>query len=202
MNGARFLMFTAVLLSGCVTETPYDPLVDYEEVNAPIIPAAPRPVPGTFAPENREVVARGKYMVELLGCGVCHTNGALEGDPDLDRALAGSQTGIAYASPLGDDNPGVVYPPNITPDDKTGIGGWTDTQMADAIRAGIGRHSSRRITYMPWQGYARLSDDDVNAIVSYLRSINAVEHQVPHRVEPGTQATKPFVYFGVYRSKP
>ncbi|MDH3614884.1 MAG: cytochrome c [Gammaproteobacteria bacterium] len=201
MKCARFLMITAVLISGCVTEAPYDPLVDYEEVDASTILAAPRAMPGSFSPQNRNAVARGKYMVELLGCGVCHTNGALVGDPDLDRALAGSQTGIAYASPLGDDNPGVVYPPNITPDDTTGIGGWTDSQVANAIRAGIGRHSSRRITYMPWQGYARLSDEDVNAIVSYLRSIEPVYHQVPKSVEPGEPAKQPFVYFGVYRSK-
>jgi len=69
MKSARLLMIAAVLLGGCATETPYDPLVDYEETNAPIILTAPRPVPGTFAPENREVVARGRYMVELLGCG-------------------------------------------------------------------------------------------------------------------------------------
>lgn len=201
MKCGRFLIITAVLISGCATETVYDPLVDYEEVDAATILAAPRAVPGAFSPENRNAVARGKYMVELLGCGVCHTDGALVGDPDLDRALAGSQTGIAYASPLGDNNPGVVYPPNITPDDMTGIGSWTDTQVANAIRAGIGRHSTRRITYMPWQGYARLSDDDVNAIVSYLRSIRPVYHQIPERVEPGERAKQPFVYLGVYRSK-
>lgn len=201
MNHARFLTIMLVLVGGCATETAYDPLVDYEEVDATTILAAPRPVPGRFSPENRDVVARGKNMVELLGCGVCHTDGALLGDPDPDRALAGSQTGIAYASPLDENKPGVVYPPNITPDETTGIGGWTDKQVADAIRAGIGRHSSRRITYMPWQGYARLSDEDMTAIVSYLRSIGPVNHQVPKRVEPGQQARRAFVYFGVYRSK-
>ena len=55
---------------------------------------------------------------------------------------------------------------------------------------------------MPWPGYAKLNDDDVKAIVSYLRSVPAVHHDVPAHVPPGTAASRPFVHFGVYRSKP
>ncbi len=132
---------------------------------------------------------------------MCHTDGALTGDPDFDRPLAGSATGIAYSDPMGEKHPGVIYPANITPDDNTGIGTWTDRQISNAVRAGIGRHGSRRIASMPWLGYAKLSDDDVAAIVSYLRSIKPVRHQVPDEVEPGKRATHPYVYFGIYRSK-
>lgn len=202
MKRTGFLIISAILACGCATETSTDLLINYEEVDATTIFDAPSPIPGSFSPENRGVVKRGKYLVELLGCGVCHTNGALVGDPDFDRSLAGSDTGIAYTSPLGEENPGVVYPPNITPDQKTGIGNWTDGQIANAIRAGIGRHGNRRIRTMPWLAYARISDDDVTALVSYLRSIEAVTHPVPAAVEPGKRASHPFVYFGVYRSKP
>lgn len=201
MTRARILMIAAVLVAACASETPTDLLQDYEEVDAKTILDAPSAIPGTYAPERRGLVARGEYLVELLGCGACHTDGALAGDPDFERSLAGSQTGIAYTDPLGEKNPGVIYPPNITPDDDTGIGTWTDLQIANAIRAGIGRHAGRRIAWMPWQGYARISDDDVDAIVSYLRSIKAVRHKVPDAVEPGDRATHPYVYFGVYRSK-
>lgn len=201
MTRARILMIAAVLVAACASETPTDLLQDYEEVDAKTILDAPSAIPGTYAPARRDLVARGEYLVELLGCGACHTDGALAGDPDFERSLAGSQTGIAYTDPLGEKNPGVIYPPNITPDDDTGIGTWTDLQIANAIRAGIGRHAGRRIAWMPWQGYARISDDDVDAIVSYLRSIKAVRHKVPDAVEPGNRATHPYVYFGVYRSK-
>lgn len=201
MTRARILMITAALVAACASETPTDLLQDYEEVDAKTILDAPSAIPGTYAPARRGLVARGEYLVELLGCGACHTDGALAGDPDFERSLAGSQTGIAYTDPLGEKNPGVIYPPNITPDDDTGIGTWTDLQIANAIRAGIGRHAGRRIAWMPWQGYARISDDDVDAIVSYLRSIKAVRHKVPDAVEPGDRATHPYVYFGVYRSK-
>ena len=54
---------------------------------------------------------------------------------------------------------------------------------------------------MPWQGYAKLNDDDVDAIVAYLRSIEPVEFEVPGQVRPGQKASQPFVYFGVYRSR-
>ena len=97
--------------------------------------------------------------------------------------------------------PGVVYPPNITPDAETGIGGWSDQQIAVAVRSGIGRHTSRRIAVMPWQGYAKMNEEDVAAIVAYLRSIKPIRHKVPEEVRPGTRATEPFVYFGTYRSR-
>lgn len=201
MKGAGILILAGAIVSSCAMETSNDLLKGHEEVNATTILDAPSPLPGTYAPENRGLVERGEYMVELLGCGSCHTDGALDGVPDMGRALAGSGTGIAFTSPLGERYPGIVYPPNITPDRKTGIGDWSDRQIADAVRAGIGRHGSRRITAMPWQGYAKISDDDVDAIVGYLRSVAPVEHRVPDPVEPGERARAPFVYFGVYRSK-
>ncbi|MBT8080989.1 MAG: cytochrome c [Gammaproteobacteria bacterium] len=192
---------TAVLVTACATEAPYDPLQDYEELDSTSIVPAPRPAMQRVAPGDRDAVERGSYLVELLGCGACHTDGALEGDPDLARALAGSRTGIAYTNPLEHKNPGVVYPPNITPDEDAGIGLWSDTQIANAVRAGIGQHGNRRLATMPWQGYTKLNDDDVEAIVAYLRSIEPVAFEVPGEVRPGGKASHPFVYFGIYRSR-
>lgn len=195
------LIFAATLMGSCATEQAASPLDDYEELDATTVLDAPDAEAGSFFPGDRDRVERGEYLVELLGCGSCHTNGAFEGAPDLSRALAGSNTGIAFNNPLGDSRPGIIYPANITPDDKTGIGTWTERQLANAIRAGIGRHGKRRIASMPWQGYARLTDEDVASIVKYLRSIKPIENRVPAEVEPGQKAQHPFVYFGVYRSK-
>ena len=191
----------AVLLVACAAESPYTPMVDYEELRSVQVVDAPSPVAGHFAPENRYLVERGEYLVELLGCGSCHTDGALEGAPRMGKALAGSSIGIAYMNPFNDDRPGVVYPPNITPDQETGIGEWSDNQISAAIKAGLGGHTRRRIAVMPWQGYAKLSDEDAGAIVAYLRSIRPINNRVPKAVIPGEQAESPFVYFGVYRSR-
>ena len=201
MKRIGVLIFAATLLGSCASEQPASPLDDYEEVDATTILDAPEAEAGSFFPGDRDAVERGEYLVELLGCGSCHTNGAFEGAPDLSRALAGSNTGIAFTNPLGDERPGVIYPANITPDDATGIGSWTDRQLVNAIRAGVGRHGNRRIASMPWQGYSRLTDEDVASIAKYLRSIKPVQNRVPAEVEPGQKAKHPFVYFGVYRSK-
>lgn len=195
----------AVCIAGCAADrandTFDDRLQDYEEVAAITVLDAPEPVPGGFSPERRFQVERGEYLVELLGCGACHTDGALAGVPDYDKSLAGSTIGIAYNSPLTIDAPGVIYPANLTPDVETGIGAWSDIQIERAIRAGLGRHSGRRIAVMPWQGYAKLNEDDIKAIVAYLRSIAPVKHKVPDEVLPGQKAKYPYIYFGVYRSR-
>ena len=201
MTYRSFWFITPFILISCATETTYNPLDDYEEVDSVTILDAPRALAGGTAPENRDAIARGEYLVELLGCGACHTEGALVGEPRMDRSLGGSRIGIAYTNPLEHRNPGVVYPSNITPDKQTGIGLRSDTQIADAIRAGLAEHGRRAIRVMPWQGYAKLSADDSNAIVGYLRNIKEIQHRVPDEVPPGRRAREPFVYFGIYRSR-
>lgn len=199
----RYFTFVgaSLLLAACAADETYDPLQDYEELDAQTVIDAPEARAGSYAPADRDRVERGEYLVELLGCGACHTDGALTGEPNMEMALAGSRTGIAYTNPLEHTRPGVIYPANITPDLETGIGEWSDPAIANAIRAGIGRHGNRRIATMPWQGYARLNDDDVDALVAYLRSIKPVHHVVPGEVRPGNRAREQYVYFGVYRSR-
>ena len=201
MHNFVLLWVSVLVIAGCASDPAYDPLDDYEELETATAIDAPGPEVGRYSPIDRDMIDRGEYLVELLACGSCHTNGAFDGVPDMSRPLAGSDTGIAWSSPLQSEHPGVVYPPNITPDEETGIGRWSDAQIADAVRAGVGRHGSRRLLTMPWQGYAKMTDDDVDAIVLYLRSIKPIKHKVPDPVEVGEKAQKPFVYFGVYRSK-
>ena len=199
MKKAAIALFL-LLIAACAAEEGYNPLDDYEELDSATIVGAPDARPGSVSPDDRDMVERGQYLVQLLGCGACHTDGALTGAPNPDRLLAGSRVGIAYTSPLESANPGVIYPANITPDMETGIGEWSNQQIANAIRAGVGRHGGGRIETMPWQGYSLLTEDDLNSMVAYLRSIPPVEHRVPRPVRPGQQAREPFVYFGVYWS--
>jgi mono/diheme cytochrome c family protein len=201
MRNYLLLLLALLALVACATESePQDgQFQDYQELDAATVVDAPRPMPGNFAPENQYEVEHGRYLVELLGCGACHTDGALEGVPNFELALAGSRIGIAFSNPLGDEKPGIIYPPNITPDEETGIGLRSDQEIAKAIRIGIGSHSGRRIAIMPWRGYTRMTPEDITAIVSYLRSIKPIRHKVPDEVQPGEESTNPFVYFGVYR---
>lgn len=197
----RLVIFTcAVLLVACQSQTVYDPLSEFEQVPAVTQPASPEP--GQIADDDtRRVVDRGRYLVELLGCGSCHTDGALLGAPRSDRLLAGSTVGIAYTNPLEYDDPGVVFAPNLTPDNDTGIGLWSEAQIIGAVREGQGRHGQRRILVMPWQAYTSIRYDDAYAIAKYLQNLSPVSHQVPAEVSPGRPTANSYVHFGVYQRR-
>ncbi|GAB3045687.1 hypothetical protein GCM10026915_05150 [Simiduia litorea] len=146
-----------------------------------------------------ELSIQGAYLVTLLGCGTCHTDGALTGNANSKFLLAGSNTGIATSNPLKSAKPGIVFPPNLTPDPTTGLGNWSETDIVLMLRAGEDRHGIRQSAVMPWAAYAQLSDQDARAIAHYLKRLAPVQHQVPTRVREGQASDKPHVYFGVYQ---
>lgn len=197
-------MLAAGLLSGCCGGIAY-PLRHYEAVYTREMLGTPEPDAArlaALAPAQAARVAHGRYLVQITGCAGCHTDGALVGEPDPARQLAGSHLGIAYTDPFRESSPGVAYPANLTPDPKTGLAGWTDAQIAAAIRRGSPGSGPGHLTVMSWPLYQNMTDADVGALVAYLRSIPAVEHAVPGRVAPGSRAPSAYVYFGVFRSGP
>ena len=96
--------------------------------------------------------------------------------------------------------PGIVYPANITPY-ATGIAAWTDGELARIIRSGVDNHGRRQLPVMPWPGYQKMTSGDAMALVAFLRSLPAVDHEVPENVTPGNRADAPYVHFGVYLSR-
>jgi mono/diheme cytochrome c family protein len=111
---------------------------------------------------------RGAYLVNAVGaCGNCHTPKGPQGDlPGL--MLSGNW--------VVEDNPAFrAVSANITPDLKTGVGSWTDAQLVRAIREGIRPDGSLIGPPMPFAQYRRMADDDVFAIVAYLRTVPPVE---------------------------
>ena len=193
---ARCLTLGAVLLLLTACET-YNPLEEFE----PREPARLQELRTVAAGYPVEQVEHGRYLVTLLACGTCHTDGALVGSPDPARQFAGSRIGIAYSNPFENRNPGILYPANITPDVQTGIGAWSDESLNQLLRTGIDAGGKRHLPVMPWPEYAKLSDEDADAIVAFLRSLEPIRHSVPSNVPPGTPATAPYVHFGVYQSK-
>jgi mono/diheme cytochrome c family protein len=157
---------------------------------------------GASAPAKRDAVARGGYLVTVTGCHDCHTPkkmGPHGPEPDMSRALSGHpETAVmskppalsggwmaatsadltAWAGPWG-----VSYAFNLTPDENTGLGIWTEEMFVKAMRTGRHMGASRPILPpMPWQNFARLSDADLSAMYAYLRSIPAVKNRVPEAV--------------------
>ncbi|TNF21900.1 MAG: c-type cytochrome [Rhodobacteraceae bacterium] len=113
---------------------------------------------------------RGEYLVTtVMGCGNCHTPMGPEG-PVADQALAGRL--------VEKNEMFTAIAPNITPAGR--VAGWSDADLARAIREGIRPDGTVIGPPMPLALYKRISDDDLAAIVAYLRTIPAVE------ADPGT----------------
>jgi mono/diheme cytochrome c family protein len=183
-------------LTGCAST--YSPLEGYEQVEPSAVPDSPQAVASAYPAKQ---VERGRYLVGLLGCGSCHTDGALIGEPNAARLLAGSDVGIATSDPLTERHPGVLYPANLTPDRETGIGDWTLQQMVTMLQSGTDKHGSQSVPVMPFITYSRLLPQDATAIAMYLKSLPPVQHRVPANVRSGQRATAAFVHFGIYRSR-
>jgi hypothetical protein len=183
-------------LTGCAST--YSPLEGYEQVEPSAVPDSPQAVASAYPAEQ---VERGRYLVGLLGCGSCHTDGALIGEPNAARLLAGSDVGIATSDPLTERHPGVLYPANLTPNRETGIGDWTLQQIVTMLQSGTDKHGSQSVPVMPFITYSRLLPQDATAIAMYLKSLPPVQHRVPANVRSGQRATAAFVHFGIYRSR-
>jgi mono/diheme cytochrome c family protein len=116
-------------------------------------------------------LARGKYLMEsVVACGNCHLQRGPKGEPLPDKGLSG---GMVF------DDPGFrAVAANITPDPETGIGKWTDAQLAKAIREGVRPDKSLIGPPMPIEFYRHISDDDLKAIIAYLRAQPPVRNAV------------------------
>lgn len=131
-------------------------------------------------------VARGKYLVSVIGCGDCHTPGYFFGKPDQGRYLAGSDVGFAIPKL------GVFVPPNLTSDRDTGLGKWTAAQIVTAITTGKRPDGRVLAPVMPWRDFATLTPADASAIAAYLKSLPPVRHAVPGPFGP-TEKVNVFV---------
>jgi mono/diheme cytochrome c family protein len=117
-------------------------------------------------------VARGRYLAHAVcECFECHS-------PlyDDDRVLP--IPGKLGSGDVLNEKTHLVAP-NITPDPETGAGRWTDEQLARAIRQGIGHDGRRLSVVMPYSTLSILTDDDVHAIIAYLRSLPPVRRSLP-----------------------
>jgi mono/diheme cytochrome c family protein len=132
------------------------------------------PGPGLHASTDSTVIARGKYLVEgPAHCGSCHISNfddLVAGDEGKDVPLKG---GVRFPmGPLG-----AMYTRNLTPDKSTGIGRYSDEQVFRMMRHGIRPNGLASMpVLMP---FWKMADDDLVAIVSYLRSLTPIENAIP-----------------------
>jgi mono/diheme cytochrome c family protein len=126
------------------------------------------------SPQDATVVERGRYVIEIAAaCGICHTTRGADGQLLPNMKLAGGRIIV--------DRGFRAVVPNITPDPDTGIGRWSDAEIAAAIRDGRRPDGTLIGPPMPIALYRGLSDHDLIAMVAYLRAVPPVQHAVTER---------------------
>lgn len=155
--------------------------------------------------DSTEMIKRGEYLVDLGGCHHCHSPKMMTDRgpvPDPERLLSGhpadeslppydSETAKGYVlftmGLTSSKGPwGTSFAANLTPD-ETGIGTWTEEQFFTAIRKGKfkGSEEGRPILPpMPWEDFAKMSDQDLRSMFVYLKSVKPVHNQVPTAIPP------------------
>jgi len=109
-----------------------------------------------------ELVAKGEYLTRAADCAGCHT-----GPSGLMYT-----GGRAFTLPMG-----TLYSPNITPDPKTGIGGYSDDDWLRMLQKGVARDGRHLYPAMPYASYTKMSREDALAIKAYLFSLKPVATQ-------------------------
>jgi hypothetical protein len=98
---------------------------------------------------------------------------------------SGAATNTAFSGPWG-----TSYAFNLTPDEHTGTGIWTEEMFTNTLRKGRHWGTSRPILPpMPWQNYRHMTDEDLRSVYAYLRTIPAVRNKVPDPVIAGEGVT-------------
>jgi hypothetical protein len=167
----------------------------------------PKQLPVEEPPSQEELVKRGAYLVTVIGCADCHSPKKMtEKGPviDMDRYMMGYDVSqplpeIPEHVPLGPwiifngeltaaAGPwGVSFAGNLTPH-ETGIGNWTLEQFTRALREGKykGLDNSRPLMPpMPVEGFKNMTDQDVEAIFVFLKSLRPIDNVVPAYRPPG-----------------
>ena len=156
---------------------------------------------------SKEQIKRGELLAAYGGCNDCHSPKTMTPQgpvPDKARLLSGHPAGQAVPEvPAGALAPGkwsvmtnddltawvgpwgISFAANLTPDKLTGLGGWTADQFIKSMRTGKHLGVGRPILPpMPWPGIAALGDADLKALFAYLRSVKAIQNQVPAPIPP------------------
>ncbi|HEX7846281.1 MAG TPA: cytochrome c [Chitinophagaceae bacterium] len=130
-----------------------------------------RPYPAITASADSAIILKGKNIVfGAAHCADCHS----PYNPDSLVALGKEVSlmgGHEFELPVGS-----IYAKNITPDDETGIGRYTDAEIARALRYGVHPDGTVVFDFMPFHN---MSDEDLTAVISYLRAQKPIKNKVP-----------------------
>jgi mono/diheme cytochrome c family protein len=142
-------------------------IVPPDQLSKAVLQGVPVPDPKFLAiPEQAALVERGRYLFQVTSCAFCH------GDGRGGNKISWKPFGTLWAK-------------NITSDPETGVGTWSDKQIARAIRSGVSRHGGQ----LHWQGMiwdllSNMDEEDLRAVIAYLRTLPPVRMKIPSARPP------------------
>ncbi|HEX6383708.1 MAG TPA: c-type cytochrome [Anaerolineae bacterium] len=175
------------LLAWVVYDTPALGFIPPQQINQAVTSTIPVPDAAAFSTTEEATLAeRGRYLFTITSCAFCHGS---EGAGGLKISAR--------------DVFGTVYVRNISSDAETGIGNWSDAEIARAIRSGIARDGR----WLHWQGMiwdhlSNLDEEDVRALIVYLRTLPPVENEVPTPRPPAPDDCEEYTFYLVETEGP
>ena len=146
----------------------------------------PRPDPASLPdPRAAALVERGRYLFTVASCALCHGNAGAGGAKLSWRPF------------------GTVWTRNLTPDRETGLGAWGDAEIARAIRSGIARDG--RVMHwqaMIWDHASNWDEEDVRALIAFLRALPPVRRAVPPPRPPSAADCETYTFWIAASTEP
>jgi mono/diheme cytochrome c family protein len=180
-NGVPVAAIMPTSFYGIITESDMDAIVAYLRTVKPVTNKVPEPIykmpiphipfPGSEKPYTEAMlgdkVKKGFYLATIAHCMECHTPFGARG-----RDFSGSlgKGGFEFNGPWG-----LSVARNITPSHEKGLGGWSDAEIKTAITTGVRKDGTRLKPPMGFPFYARMTGEDLDAVVAYLRTVPARE---------------------------
>jgi mono/diheme cytochrome c family protein len=167
------------LIGWTLYSTPAIRLLPPQQLAAIAAPPPPAPrLSASASPEQAALAMRGRYLYTVTSCALCHGPSAAGGGKISWRPM------------------GTLWTRNITPDPDTGIGRWSDAQIARAIRSGVAA-DGRPLHWqgMIWDHLSNLDEEDVRALVAYLRAMPPVVRRIPPARPPAADDCATYTFW-------
>jgi len=140
------------------------------------MPQIPAPKPENKPDPVDDPVKHGEYLVTVMHCNACHASPGKDGMPDMAHPFSG---GMVMELPIFGE--GKLIPANLTSDKETGLGKWSEADIAKALKT-MTRPDGTTIQG-PMQfyqaGWSTLEDKDINAVAAFIHQLPAEKHKVP-----------------------
>lgn len=183
---APFIIVALITVGWFVYKMPEVPQLPPNIVSAAVTEGLPDPLAADLSTQDAQLALRGKYLYTVTSCLLCH---GADGRGGMKMSSRGSF--------------GTVWSANISQDNETGIGSWTDAQIARAVKSGVSA-DGRALHWqnMPWDHFSNMDEEDTRALIRYLRIFPSVKNEVPAPVAATENDCENYTIFIVSNTEP